>query len=53
MAFVKTIKIINEVDKMLENKTIDNKKLEKLFGNLDYGTGMDCNLKHEYKYFKY
>lgn len=53
MAIVKTIKIINEVDKMLENKKINNKKLEKLFGNLDYGTGMDCNLKHEYKYFKY
>ena len=38
---------------MLENKEINNKKLEKLFGNLDYGTGMDCNLKYEYKYFKY
>ena len=53
MAIVKTIKIINEVDKMLENKEINNKKLEKLFGNLDYGTGIDCNLNCEYKYFKY
>ena len=38
---------------MLENKEINNKKLEKLFGNLDYGTGIDCNLNCEYKYFKY
>ena len=53
MALVKAIKIINEVDKMLQDKKIDNKKIEKLFDNLDYGTGMDCDLKAEYKYFKY
>ena len=53
MALVKTVKIINEVDKMLNDKKIDNKRIEKLFGNLDYGTGMDCDLRMEYKYFKY
>ena len=53
MALVKTVKIINEVDKMLNDKKIDNKRIEKLFGNLDYGTGMDCDLEMEYKYFKY
>ena len=44
------IKLINkeEID-----KKIDNKRIEKLFGNLDYGTGMDCDLEMEYKYFKY
>ena len=53
MALVKTVKIINEVDKMLNDKKIDNKRIEKLFGNLDYGTGMDCDLEMKYKYFKY
>ena len=35
------------------NEKIDNKRIEKLFGNLDYGTGMDCDLEMKYKYFKY
>ena len=53
MALVKAVKIINEIVKMLNDKKIDNKRIEKLFGNLDYGTGMDCDLEMEYKYFKY
>ena len=45
--------IINSVDDMLKNKDVDNKKIEKLFGNLHYGTGKDCDLNLEYKYFKF
>lgn len=30
MALVKTVKIINEVDKMLNDKKIDNKRIEKI-----------------------
>lgn len=53
IAIEKGIKIINEVDNMLSTGTVDNKKLEKLFNNLDYGTGKNCDQKIEYKYFKY
>ena len=49
----KAISIIDIVDKMLMNKNIDNKKLEELFGNIDYGTGKDCNLDLKYLYFKF
>jgi len=49
----KTISLIEIIDKMLYNKSIDNDILEKLIGNLDYGTGKDCDLNLEYKYFKF
>lgn len=49
----KAVKIINTVDKMLKERKTDNKKIEDLFKNLDYGTGKDCNLNLEYKYFKF
>jgi len=52
-AFDKAVYIINEVDNMLKNKSVNNDKLEKLFGNLHYGTGKDCDLDIEYKYFKF
>lgn len=42
-----------KLNKMLNDKKIDNKRIEKLFGNLDYGTGWDCDLEMKYKYFKY
>jgi len=45
--------IIDIVDDMLRNKTIDDKKIEELFGNLDYGTGKDSDLDLEYRYFKF
>lgn len=49
----KAISLIETIDKMLEKKIIDNKKLKLLIGNLDYGTGKDCNLNLEFKYFKF
>ena len=52
-ALDKAINIINEVDEMLKKKKIDNKRIEELFENLDYGTGKDCDLNLEYKYFKF
>ena len=53
IAIKKTIVIIEEIDKMLKNNVVDIKKVESLFGNLDYGTGKNCDLKLEYKYFKF
>ncbi len=52
-ALDKASTIINEIDDMFRKKCIDNKKIEELFGNLDYGTGKDCDLNLEYKYFKF
>ena len=52
-AIDKAVNIINCVDDMLKNSKIDIKKIENLFGNLHYGTGKDCDLKLEYKYFKF
>lgn len=52
-ATCKAIKIIIEIDNMLKEKKIDNKKIDDLFGNLNYATGKDCNLKVEFKYFKF
>lgn len=52
-ALNKACAIINEVDDMLKNKNIDNKKIENLFKNLDYGTGKNCDLNLKYKYFKF
>ena len=45
--------IINEIDDMLKDKKIENKKIEDLLGNLHYGTGKDCDLNLECKYFKF
>lgn len=49
----KAIKIISEIDEMLKTKKINTKRIENLFDNLDYGTGKDCDLNLEYKYFKF
>ena len=52
-AMKKAENIINAVDEMLEKKKIDNKKIEDLFGNLDYGSGKDCDKKYDFKYFRF
>lgn len=52
-AIKKAVGIIEEVDKMLESKNVDEKRIYELFKNLDYGTGKDYNLNCEYKYFKF
>ncbi len=53
IAIKKAVDIIKKVDKILELGKIDNNKIEKLFGNLHYGTGKDCDLNLEYKFFKF
>ena len=53
IATKKATSIINDVDKMLQSQKIDNNKIKILFGNLDYGTGKDCKLNLEYKFFKF
>ena len=52
IAIKKAVTIITEINKMLEKNNIDDKFLEKIFGNLDYGTGKDADLKLQYKYYK-
>lgn len=52
-ALDKAKNIINEIDEMLKNRKIDNEFIEELFGNLDYGTGKNCDLGLEYKFFKF
>lgn len=49
----KATNIINKVDEMLKNKSVNNKKIEILFGNLDYGTGKNCDLNLKYEYFRF
>ncbi len=53
IAIKKTLIIINNIDNMLNSKIINNKKIEELFKNLDYGTGKDCSLNLKYKFFKF
>lgn len=53
IAIQKAAKTIATIDEMLQRKDIDNKKLSNLIGNLDYGTGKDCNLNLKSKYFRY
>lgn len=53
IAVDKAIVLIETIDKMLERKIIDYKKIEMLIGNLDYGTGKNCDLKFKFKYFKF
>ena len=53
IALDKAINIINKIDKMLLSGKIDDMEIEKLFGNLDYGTGKDCSLNLKYKYFRF
>lgn len=53
IALEKAVNTINEIDKMLNSKKIDNSVLNKLIGNLDYGTGLDCNKKYIYKYYNF
>ena len=53
IAIEKASNIIIKVDKMLSSGLIDNKELEFIFGNLDYGTGKDCSLNLKYLYYKF
>lgn len=52
-ALSKACTIIACVDNMLKYKSIDNNKIADLFKNLDYGTGKDCDLNLQCKYFKF
>lgn len=52
-ALNRAVHIIEIVDDMLKKGNVSDKKIEELFGNLHYGTGKDCDLNLEYKYFKF
>lgn len=53
MAINKATGVINDIDNMLYKKKINNIKISELLGNLDYGTGKNCDLNLKYKYFKF
>ena len=53
IAVKRAVSVIEEIDRMLLNKKIDTTKVNMLFGNLDYGTGKDCDLNLDYKFFKF
>lgn len=53
MAIVKALEIFNVTSEMLDKGKVDNVVLESLFGNLDYGTGLDCDKKYECKFFNF
>jgi len=53
IALDKTYNIINEIDKILTSKKIDNNKINNLFQNLSYTTGKECNNTRKMKYFEY
>lgn len=48
-----SINTIEEVTSMLDSNKIDNKRLEVLFKDLSYSTGLNCNKKVTFKYFEY
>ena len=52
-AKIKAIKTIEEVTRMLENDSLDKGKLNKLFENLSFCTGIDCDKEVEIKYFEF
>lgn len=45
--------IIEEVTIMLESKKLNEQRLKKIFNNLSFATGLDCNKKVEMKYFEF
>ena len=51
IAMNKSIKTIEEVTSMLDNNKIDNKRLNFLFKDLSYSTGVNCNKKVIMKFF--
>ena len=52
IAMDNSIKTIEEITHMLDNNKVDNKRLECLFNNLSYATGLNCNKKVNMKYFE-
>lgn len=48
----KAINTIMEVTDMIDEEKIDVKRLKKLFSNLSYATGLNCEKEVKYQYFK-
>ena len=53
IALEKAYNIINEIDMLLENHEINNKKIDNLINNLSYITGKDCENRQSMKYFEF
>jgi len=53
IALDRACSIINEIDKMLDNSKINDKKIANLFKNLSYTTGKDCKEEIVMKYFEF
>lgn len=53
IALKDAVNTIEEVTKMLDNKNINNKKLNLLFKDLSFKTGINCNKEVEFKHFEH
>ena len=53
LALNEAIKTINEVNLMLNNNKLDKKRLNELFKDLSYTTGIKCNKEVKLKYFEF
>lgn len=53
IAMNEAIKTINEVTLMLDNKKLDKKRLNELFKDLSYVTGLKCDKEVKLKYFEF
>ena len=53
IAIDKAYSIINEVDKILSDDRINNKKIDRIFNNLSYTTGKSCDDDRKMNYFEF
>ncbi len=53
IALKQCVNCINDITKMIDNKKINNKIINKHFDNSSYLTGKDCNDDNEIKYFEF
>lgn len=53
LALNKATKTIEEVTELLANKNLNYQRLNILFPNLSFSTGLNCNQKVELKYFEF
>lgn len=53
IAIDKTLNIIKEIDKLLQDNKLNTNKINNLFQNISYTTGKDCEDKRTMKYFEF
>lgn len=53
IAIIQACDAIKEVTLMLEQKKLNQKRLQEIFKNLSYSTGLDCKKRVKMKYFEF